>query len=155
MFRKMKDVGVPLSREETIQIFETQKHGTLAVNGDNGYPYAVPISFVYSNDTIIFHSSITGHKLDAIKNDAKASFCVIGQDNIVPGEFNTLYRSAIAFGKARILENDGEKREALREVLKKYSSEFMKSGEKYIDAEWNNVAVIIIDIEHMTGKAGN
>ena len=155
MFRKMKDVGVPLSREETIQIFETQKHGTLAVNGDNGYPYAVPISFVYSNDTIIFHSSITGHKLDAIKNDAKASFCVIGQDNIVPGEFNTLYRSAIAFGKARILENDGEKREALRQVLKKYSSDFMKSGEKYIDAEWNNVAVIIIDIEHMTGKAGN
>ena len=155
MFRKMKDVGVPLSREETIQIFETQKHGTLAVNGDNGYPYAVPISFVYSNDTIIFHSSITGHKLDAIKNDAKASFCVIDQDNIVPGEFNTLYRSAIAFGKARILENDGEKREALRQVLKKYSSDFMKSGEKYIDAEWNNVAVIIIDIEHMTGKAGN
>ena len=155
MFRKMKDVGVPLSREETIQIFETQKHGTLAVNGDNGYPYAVPISFVYSNDTIIFHSSITGHKLDAIKNDAKASFCVIGQDNIVPGEFNTLYRSAIAFGKARILENDGEKREALRQVLKKYSSDFMKSGEKYIDAEWNNVAVIIIDSEHMTGKAGN
>lgn len=155
MFRKMKDVGVPLSREETIQIFETQKHGTLAVNGDNGYPYAVPISFVYSNDTIIFHSSITGHKLDAIKNDAKASFCVIDQDNIVPGEFNTLYRSAIAFGKARILENDGEKREALRQVLKKYSSDFMKSGEKYIDAELNNVAVIIIDIEHMTGKAGN
>lgn len=26
---------------------------------------------------------------------------------------------------------------------------------RYIDAEWNNVAVIIIDIEHMTGKAGN
>ena len=61
----------------------------------------------------------------------------------------------VLVSKDGILENDGEKREALRQVLKKYSSDFMKSGEKYIDAELNNVAVIIIDIEHMTGKAGN
>lgn len=151
----MRDVGVPLSKGETIKIFEKQKHGTLAVNGDDGYPYTVPVSYVYSNDTIIFHSSISGHKLDAIKQDAKVSFCVIEQDNIVPDEFNTLYMSAIAFGKAKIIENDQEKREALREILKKYSPDFMKSGEKYIDGEWENVAVIIIDIEHMTGKAGD
>lgn len=155
MFRIMRDVGVPLSKAETIKIFEKQKHGTLAVNGDDGYPYAVPISFVYINDTIIFHSSIAGHKLDRIRKDPKVSFCVIGQDNIVPDEFNTLYRSAIAFGKARIIVNDQEKREALREILKKYSPDFMKSGEKYIDGEWDNVAVVIIDIEHMTGKAGD
>lgn len=155
MFRKMRDIGVPLSKEETIQIFKKQKHGSLAVNGDNGYPYAAPISFVYSNDTIIFHSSIAGHKLDSIKKDPKVSFCVIDQDNIVAEEFNTLYRSAIAFGKARIIDNDQEKREALIEILKKYSPDFMKSGEKYIDGEWDKVAVVIIDIEHMTGKAGD
>ncbi len=155
MFREMKDVGVSLSKKETIKMFETQKHGTLAVNGDNGYPYAVAISYVYAKDTIIFHSSITGHKLDAIKKDSKVSFCVIEQDNIIPGEFNTLYRSAIAFGKAKIVENEEEKRDALREILKKYSSEFMTRGEKYIDGEWDNVAVIVIEVEHMTGKAGN
>lgn len=155
MFRKMRTIGVPLSKEETIKIFEKQKHGTLAVNGDNGYPYGVPISFVYSNDRIIFHCSITGHKLDSIRKDPKVSFCVIDQDNILPEEFNTLYRSAIAFGKARVIENGQEKREALREIVKKYSPDFMKSGEKYIDVEWDNVAAIIIEIEHMTGKAGD
>lgn len=155
MFRKMREIGVPLSKEETIEILETQKHGTLAVNGDNGYPYAVPISYVYLDNSIIFHSAISGHKVESIKKNSKVSFCVIEQDNIIPEDFNTLYKSAIAFGKARIIDNDQEKRNALREILKKYSSEFMESGEKYINGEWDNVAVMIIDIEHLTGKAGD
>lgn len=41
MFREMREVGVPLSKEKTIQMLETQKHGALAVNGDDGYAYSV------------------------------------------------------------------------------------------------------------------
>ena len=140
MFRKMREIGLPLSEEETIEMLKTQKHATLALHGDNGYPYAVPISFVYVDHTIIFHSAITGHKLDAIKKDSKASLCVIEQDEILPSEFNTLYRSAIVFGKVRILESNEEKRRALKPILEKYSADFMEKGEKYIESQLDNVA---------------
>ncbi len=155
MFRKMREIGLPLSEEETIEMLKTQKHATLALHGDNGYPYAVPISFVYVDHTIIFHSAITGHKLDAIKKDSKASLCVIEQDEILPSEFNTLYRSAIVFGKVRILESNEEKRRALKPILEKYIADFMEKGEKYIQSQLDNVAVLILDIEHLSGKAGN
>ena len=155
MFRKMREIGLPLSEEETIEMLKTQKHATLALHGDNGYPYAVPISFVYVDHTIIFHSAITGHKLDAIKKDSKASLCVIEQDEILPSEFNTLYRSAIVFGKVRILESNEEKRRALKSILEKYSADFMEKGKKYIESQLDNVAVLILDIEHLSGKAGN
>lgn len=155
MFREMRKIGIELPKEEAIQMLKTQSHGTLALDGDEGYPYAVPVNFAYYDNKIIFHGATSGHKLDAIKRNAKASFCVIAQDSILPAEFNSLYRSAIAFGKIRILETDEERRMALRRIIQKYSAEFAEGGEKYIDAEWDNVTVMELEIEHLTGKAGD
>lgn len=82
--------------------------GTLALHGDNGYPYAVPISYVYANGKIYFHSAVTGHKVDAILRDDKVSFCVVERDEIRPAEFTTYFRSVIVFGKARILTDENK-----------------------------------------------
>ena len=76
-FREMRRGGQQLSRQEAIAILETGQTGVLAVSGDEGYPYAVPVSYVYLDDTIFFHSATTGHKIDAIKRDSRVSFCVI------------------------------------------------------------------------------
>ena len=40
--------------------------GVLALSGDDGYPYAVPISYIYDGEKLYFHSARQGHKLDAI-----------------------------------------------------------------------------------------
>ena len=39
--------------------------GVLAVAGDEGYPYAVPLSYVYdaAHSAVYFHSALCGHKL--------------------------------------------------------------------------------------------
>ena len=110
MFREMRRKGNALSTEETIEIFNSNTNGVLAVLGDNDYPYAVPLSYVYHDNKIFFHGATSGHKLDAIRNHAKVSFCVVGQDDIIPEDFNSLFRSAIAFGTARILSDDDETR---------------------------------------------
>ncbi|MCQ4638196.1 pyridoxamine 5'-phosphate oxidase family protein [Anaerovorax odorimutans] len=144
-----------LPREEAVKILENNTHGVLALDGDDGYPYAVPVSYAYDSGKIYFHgTSEGGHKLDAIKRNSKVSFCVVEKDDILPADFNTLYLSAIAFGQARIIENDEEKQQALERILEKYSADFMESGRKYTKAVWDEVCTVEITIEHLTAKKG-
>ena len=74
MFRKMRRFKQQLSKEECENILRAQKRGVLAVLGDEGYPYAVPLNFVYDNGCIYFHSAVAGHKLEAIRAYDKGSF---------------------------------------------------------------------------------
>ena len=105
MFREMRRNKQQLSNEECGEILRKSTAGVLAVSGDDGYPYAVPLSYVYCDNKIYFHSAKSGHKIDGIKNNSKVSFCVIAKDEIIPEKFTTYFRSVIVFGKARILES--------------------------------------------------
>ncbi len=101
MFREMRLQKQQLPVEEAVAILQTATSGVLGVSGDDGYPYTVPVSHVYDNGRLFFHCAVKGHKLDAIKRNAKVSFCVIQQDEVIPEALNTLYRSVIVFGQAR------------------------------------------------------
>ena len=46
----------------------------MAVLGDNDYPYAIPLNYIYLNSKIYFHCAKTGHKIDSIKKHNKVSF---------------------------------------------------------------------------------
>lgn len=81
-FRAMRRKRQHLSDEESIGILQKVTSGTLALLGDNDYPYAVPISYVYYDGKLYFHSALSGHKVDAIRQCDKASFCVIEQDDV-------------------------------------------------------------------------
>lgn len=119
MFREMRRKRQLLSKEDTQKILYQGTSGVLAVSGDDGYPYAVPLSYVYDGEKIYFHSAKSGHKLDAIVKNPKASFCVIDQDNIVPDEYTTYFRSVIVFGTIHILHDEAEKREAIEKLAGK------------------------------------
>ena len=119
MFREMRRKRQQLSEKEAAAVLERGTSGVLAVLGDGGYPYAVPLSYVYQDGKIYFHCAGSGHKLDGIRNCDKVSFCVIDQDEVHPEKYTTYFRSVIAFGKARILEED-EKRKAILLLTEKY-----------------------------------
>jgi len=156
MFRKMRLESNMTTKEEAVEMLNEAKNGVLAVNGDEGYPYAVPVSFAYHNGKIYFHStSDTSHKIESIKNDPRVSFCVVTQDNIIPEAFNTLYRSVILFGKARVLTDAKEVEQGIMTIIKKYSGAHMEEGKAYMNAETGNFCVVEIEVEHMTGKFGN
>jgi nitroimidazol reductase NimA-like FMN-containing flavoprotein (pyridoxamine 5'-phosphate oxidase superfamily) len=154
MFRDMRLKENQLSMEEAIKILEVNSNGVLALSGDKGYAYAVPLNFAYCSNKIYFHCAKTGHKLDAIKNNDKVSFCVVEKDEVIANEFNSLFRSAIAFGTIRVVENESERQNALEILLKKYSSDYFESGKEYIKKHWDRVSVLEFEIEHLTAKQG-
>lgn len=153
MFREMRRKNQLLSNEESVEILERGTSGVLALSGDDGYPYAVPISYVYDNNKIYFHCAKTGHKIDAIKRCDKASFCVIGQDEVVPEKYTTCYKSVIAFGKISILENENEIRNTIGKLAVKYhptGTEEHRNRE--ITKFWDALCMIELSVEHMAGK---
>ena len=127
----------------------------MALSGDDGYPYAVPLSFIYDDSKLYFHSAVSGHKIDALKNGDKASFCIIAEDNIVASEFTTLYKSVIVFGRARLVEDEEERRSAMLKLGKKYSSGYDNESALLIERHKANFAVIRLDAEHISGKQAN
>lgn len=120
--------------------------------GDAGYPYAVPLSYVYADGRIIFHGAKSGHKIDAIRGCEKASFCVIDRDQVVPEEYTTWFRSAIAFGRVRIIDQDAEKRAAIELLAEKYSPDDPEGRRAEIEREYKILCMFELRIEHMTGK---
>lgn len=152
MFRKMRRTKQALSQEECIQILNSTTHGVLAVSGDDGYPYAVPVSHTYEDGKLYFHCAVEGHKLDAIARSDKVSFCTVAQDEVQPAEFATLYRSVILFGRARVVTDDAARRRALESLVLKFSPGFVEEGQREIEKDWARTCVVEISIEHMTGK---
>ena len=151
-FRPMRRNRQQLSREECERILGRCTSGVLALTGDGGYPYAVPLSYVYADGTIIFHSAVQGHKVDAIRRDNRCSFCVIEQDEIRPAEFTTYFRSVIVFGRIQILEAADEKVQALRLLGRRYSPNDEAGLQHEIDKSLDHVMLLRLDIEHISGK---
>lgn len=151
-FRPMRRNRQQLSREECERILGRCTSGVLALTGDGGYPYAVPLSYVYADGTIIFHSAVQGHKVDAIRRDNRCSFCVIEQDEIRPTEFTTYFRSVIVFGRIQILEAAVEKVQALRLLGRRYSPNDEAGLQHEIDKSLDHVMLLRLDIEHISGK---
>ncbi|MBW5389875.1 pyridoxamine 5'-phosphate oxidase family protein [Brachyspira hampsonii] len=153
MFREMIRKKQQLSYNQNIEVLDKCSSGVLAVIGDDDYPYAVPLSYVYYDNKIFFHASKIGHKLDSIKNNNKVSFCVIEKDDVKPKEYTTYYRSVIVFGRAFISEDEKEKRDAIEKLaLKYYPNDIKSNRDNIINREYNALCIIKLNIEFMTGK---
>jgi len=151
-FRDMRRKRQQLSESESIGILQKATSGTLALLGDNGYPYAVPISYVYHEGKLYFHSALSGHKVDAIRQCDKASFCVIEQDDVQPKKYTTFFRSVIAFGRIHVIEDETEKLSTARMLGNRYNPNDDESLKKEIEGGLSRMLMIRFDIEHLTGK---
>ncbi len=152
MFREMRRANQLLPMEISEEVMRRGTAGVLAIEGENGYPYAVPLSYVYGNGKIYFHSATSGYKFDLIQAHDKVSFCVIDQDQIVPEELTTYFRSVIVFGRAKVIRDEQEKRKALELLAEKFSPGYEDKSRLSIERNWNNVCIVGIEIDHMTGK---
>lgn len=152
MFRQMRRSKQALSQEECDQVLLRGTSGVLAVSGDGGYPYAVPLSYAYAEGKLYFHCAKKGHKLDAILKEEKACFCVIDLDDIVPERYTTYFRSVIAFGRARILEQEQERRRAIELFAEKYAPGDERGRQQEIEREFGRLCMVELAIEHLSGK---
>lgn len=151
MFREMRRNKQLLESSEVTAVLGRCTNGVLACLGDDGYPYAVPLNFVYHNEKLYFHCAKAGHKLEAIIKEPKVSFAVIDEDTIVSSEYTSYFRSVIAFGKTRIVEGD-EWFDAFKALVEKYSGDQPEAAKISEIEACKRSHIIAIDIEHMTGK---
>ncbi len=153
MFREMRRKKQELPDNEVLRILQEGTSGVLAVSGDDGYPYAVPLSYVFDSGKIYFHCAKSGHKLDGIRRNSKVSFCVIDQDQVVPEEYTSYFRSVIAFGRIRILEDEQEKLAAIEKLAAKYTPDDSPAQRRHaIEQEWSPLCMLEMTIDHATGK---
>lgn len=152
MFRDMRRKKQLLTEEKTVEILQRGTAGTLALMGDGGYTYSLPISYVYDAGKIYFHCANAGHKLDAIEKHDKVSFSVIDENVVVPEEYTTYFRSAVVFGKIRVIREEAEKRRTLEILAAKFSPDHEEGRRKEIDDQLAQVTMLELTIDHMSGK---
>ena len=153
MFRKLARKNKQISDEECISILINEKRGVLSVIGDDGYPYGMPLNHFYNEQDghIYFHSGKTGHKIDALKNNDKVSFCVYDEGCRREGEWALDIRSVIVFGRIRFVEDQEKALEISRRLSYKFTDD-----KDYIENEIScfGQAVLVLELipEHMCGK---
>lgn len=150
-FRSMRRFKQQLSLEECESILKQAYRGFLSVNGEEGYPYTIPVNFVYADHHLYFHSALNGHKIDAIKKCAKACFTVIDKPVKEENDWWFHVRSVICFGQIHILEDEEHRMEKLRLLGGKY---FPEGYDIPAELKQNGPRTLVLDfsIEHITGK---
>lgn len=154
--RTMRRFKQILPQEDNLEILRRGTHGVMAIMADDDYPYAVPINYYYSEETntIYFHGANKGMRWDYMMENPKVSFCVVDLDQNDPENYSTNFRSAICYGRARVVEDEAEYHKALVELTTKFVKEVHSEEEivKQIEIEKAQCGVTAIDVEFITGK---
>ena len=156
MWREISRSKQIISHEECVEILKTQLRGVLSLNGDNGYPYGMPLNHFYNDEDgcLYFHSGKTGYKVECFKRNDKASFCVMDSGYLKDDDWALNIRSVIAFGRIEIIEDE----DVIADICRKLSYKFT-SDDNYIEDEirrsLKGTLLFRLRIEHMSGKIVN
>ena len=154
MFRDLARKNKQLSHGQCIEILKNEQRGVLSVLGDNGYPYGMPLNHWYNEEdgALYFHSGKSGHKIDAVKNCGKVSFCTYDGGYRNEGEWALNIKSVIVFGKIEIIEDADKIIDIMTKLCRKFTQD-----EEYIknEIEMHTHSTILLRLipEHICGKA--
>lgn len=153
MFREIRKKKNEIDIETTETLLQSGRRGVLAVNGDNGYPYAVPINYFYDRDAqkIYFHGARAGHKADSLRSCDKVCFTVYGNETVKGESWAPFVQSAVVFGRCHLVEDSSKAIVLLKQFAMKYYP-----NEQMVDEEIAHAgkvsSVFEIEIEHISGK---
>lgn len=151
MFRESRKPEKTLSESEMKEILTNAEYGVLSTVGEDGYPYGIPVNFVYDGKNLYFHGAKEGHKVDNLRFSNKVAFTVVVDTQVLPKEFNTKFRSVIVFGKAMIA-TDEERSKVFELILEKYAQTNIENGHKYVAHSGHEADIYKIQIEHASAK---
>jgi nitroimidazol reductase NimA-like FMN-containing flavoprotein (pyridoxamine 5'-phosphate oxidase superfamily) len=139
------------NNEECERILKGSYTGILVMCQDEE-PYAVPINHAYQDGRLYFHCAPTGRKLDMIRANPSVCYVVntyFGDPEHLDGtRCHGDWESVIAYGKARVIEDPDELREAFTIFMEYYSPSHFKPSEESL----KTTRAIIIDVESMTAR---
>jgi len=124
----------------------------------NDQPFINANTFWYDGERIFFHTATEGRTLTNIRHNPRVCLEVDWVGRWLPAktalEFSVEYTGVVVFGRARLLEDNGEKERALQGLLDKYFPD-LAPGTDYrpiTPGELKVTAVFAIDIEAWSGK---
>ncbi len=153
MFRKIRRTKNEISAEDAKALLKSNRRAAFSVNGDDGYPYTIPVNFYYDEDNniIYFHSAKMGHKIDSIKVNDKICFTTWNDGYLEDGDWAYRVSSCVVFGRAKLIED----RKITEETVRKLARKYYPSGEEVeeeIKRAIHGVQLVAIEIEHISGK---
>lgn len=137
---------------DAVALLEKGQYGVLSTVSADGEPYGVPLNYCFRNGCVYFHCAACGQKIDNITAHPRVAFCVVGQVEVLAGQFATNYESCMVRGLAEEVSGE-EKQAALEGLIHKYSANFVAEGLKYIDKLREKTRVFKISVESISGKA--
>lgn len=153
MFRPVRKKKNEISAEAAKTLLCHARRGVLAVQGDDGYPYAIPVNYLYDKSArkIYFHGARAGHKVDALRACDKVCFTVLSDEIIRDEPWAPYMQSAVVFGRCRLLESGPEALALIKRLAMKYYPD-ERLAEEEIAASGKAVQMYEITIEHLSGK---
>ena len=153
MFRTIRKKKNVLDIIDAKDLLKQSRRGVLAMNGDDGYPYAIPINYLYDEDhqRIYFHGARAGHKVDALKSCDKVCFTVYGNETIKEDLWAPFMQSVVVFGRCHFVEAGAEATALLKQFAMKYYPDEQMVDEEIVRTG-KSAQVFEIEIEHFSGK---
>ncbi|MGI5887882.1 MAG: pyridoxamine 5'-phosphate oxidase family protein [Oscillospiraceae bacterium] len=155
MFPEMRRFRQQLPVSECEEILSAGRRGVLSVNGPDGYPYGMPVNFLYEDGKIYFHGASFGSRVECLKKDQRACFTVYEAGKPSRNKRGFDVRSVIVFGKISRVEDAEKKTGILRNLGLKYFPDDPEYVEHEIEKSGNAALVTVLSVEHMTGKLVN
>lgn len=147
------------NRQELIEIISRGKYTTLSLCRGNE-PYIITLNYGFDREknSLFFHTSREGLKIDFIRQNPYACGTIIEDKGYKMGECDHAYRSVVFWGTLTIVEDLQEKKQGM-DVLLHHLEEnpdeirerLLKDDRVY---EQRNLAILKLDIQEITGKQG-
>ena len=143
-----------MAAEAAQELLECAEYGILATTGADGWPYAVPLSYIVVNNTVYFHCAHEGRKIENLTVNPKVCFTVVGETMpVYDKNFTTYYESVVVFGRVFEVREAERKTSLLMQLAEKYLPDYMDKAPADIAKSLERTAVYGITIEELTGKA--
>ena len=153
MARQMRRKNRELPQERAMELLERAEYAVLSTVNTEGGAYGVAISPVVIQGTVYFHCALAGQKLENLQKEPRVCLTVVGRTEVQQDKFTTFYESAVAFGRAVLVEEDEEKTKALRALCEKYCPGLMGEFDAAIEASLPRTGVVRIALEDIKGKS--
>lgn len=157
--RQMRKTMRRQSPEWALEVFDHAPYVTVSMTRPDGTPYGLPLSLVRKDEeTFYFHCAAEGEKLDCLRNNPVVSLSAVSKCTPKFEEeknnFTEYYHSAIALGKAEIVEDTAEKIEALRLLCRRFLPGYMDHFDDAIQRSLGITTVVRITLtEPPVGKS--
>lgn len=142
-----------LCQEECEAVLRQGTSGVLSLLSPDGFPYGVPLSYALADGVLVFHGALEGQKVDCIRHDDRASFCVIDTDEVIPEKYTTAYRSVIVKGRIAIVTDEAQKHALCLTLAKRFYPDEAAAEAEYARFA-DKLCLMVLTPEEITGKIG-